>query len=158
MFDTAIAGSLPKPGWLAETHKLRPKWRLSGDALGEAQLDVTLLAVKLQEDAGLTVIGNGEQARQHCVHGFLEHVEGIDFEHKVEMGIRADRYEAMAPQVVAPPRLKGRVHAAEAQRLRGLTTRTTTFTLPGPMTIVDTAANRFYGDPIALARERLGAQ
>ncbi|WP_119353622.1 methionine synthase [Azohydromonas sediminis] len=151
MFDTAIAGSLPKPGWLAETHKLWPQWRLEGDALAEAQLDATLLWIKRQEDAGLTVIGDGEQARQHFVHGFLEHVEGIDFEHKVEMGIRADRYKAMVPQVVAPLRLKGRVHAAEARLLRAHTTRKTKFTLPGPMTIVDTVADRFYGDRVTMA-------
>ncbi|MCI1192126.1 methionine synthase [Calidifontimicrobium sp. SYSU G02091] len=151
MFDTAIAGSLPKPGWLAETHKLWPQWRLEGDALAEAQLDATLLWIKRQEDAGLTVIGDGEQARQHFVHGFLEHVEGIDFEHKVEMGIRADRYKAMVPQVVAPLRLKGRVHAVEARLLRAHTTRKTKFTLPGPMTIVDTVADRFYGDRVTMA-------
>ncbi|WP_119292116.1 methionine synthase [Azohydromonas sediminis] len=151
MFDTAIAGSLPKPGWLAETHKLWPQWRLEGDALAEAQLDATLLWIKRQEDAGLTVIGDGEQARQHFVHGFLEHVEGIDFEHKVEMGIRADRYKAMVPQVVAPLRLKGRVHAAEARLLRAHTTRKTKFTLPGPMTIVDTVADRYYGDRVTMA-------
>jgi 5-methyltetrahydropteroyltriglutamate--homocysteine methyltransferase len=151
MFDTAIAGSLPKPAWLAETHKLWPRWRVEGDALQEAKLDATLLWVKSQEDAGLTVIGDGEQSRQHFVHGFLERVEGIDFEHKVEMGIRADRYKAMVPQVVGPLRLSGRVHEAEARLLRTHTTRRVKFTLPGPMTIVDTVADRHYGSREALA-------
>ena len=135
MFDTAIAGSLPKPEWLAETGKL----------------DATLLWIKLQEEAGLDVIGDGEQSRQHFVHGFLEQVEGIDFEHKVEMGIRNDRYKAMVPQVVAPLRLKGRVHAAEAQFLRAHTERKIKFTLPGPMTIVDTVADGHYHDRVKLA-------
>jgi 5-methyltetrahydropteroyltriglutamate--homocysteine methyltransferase len=84
-------------------------------------------------------------------HGFLEQVEGIDFEHKVEMGIRNDRYKAMVPQVVAPLRLKGRVHQAEARFLRAHTTRRIKFTLPGPMTIVDTVADRFYGDKVKMA-------
>ena len=110
MFDTAIAGSLPKPDWLAETKKLWPQWRAEGDALPQAKLDATLLWIKIQEDAGLSMIGDGEKSRQHFVHGFLEQVEGIDFEHKVEMGIRGDRYKAMVPQVVAPLALKGRVH------------------------------------------------
>jgi 5-methyltetrahydropteroyltriglutamate--homocysteine methyltransferase len=151
MFDTAIAGSLPKPDWLAETQKLWPQWRATGPALAQAKLDATLLWIKTQEDAGLSVIGDGEQSRQHFVHGFLEQVEGIDFEHKVEMGIRNDRYKAMVPQVVAPLRLKGRVHAAEAQFLRAHTTRKIKFTLPGAMTIVDTVADRFYGDKFKLA-------
>ena len=151
MFDTALAGSLPKPGWLAETGKLWPRWLAEGDALTQAKRDATLLWIKQQEDAGLDVIGDGEQSRQHFVHGFLEQVEGIDFEHKVEMGIRADRYKAMVPQVVAPLRLKGRVHAAEARFLRAHTTRKIKFTLPGPMTIVDTVADRCYGDRQKLA-------
>jgi len=146
MFETTIAGSLPKPEWLAEPEKLWPKWKQEGDALRQAKADATLLWIKAQEDAGLDIIGDGEQARQHFVHGFLEQVEGIDFENKVKMGIRDNRYDAMVPQVVAKLRLKGRVHAMEAQLLRARTKKKTKFTLPGPMTIVDTVADRFYGE------------
>jgi 5-methyltetrahydropteroyltriglutamate--homocysteine methyltransferase len=151
MFPTAIAGSLPKPAWLSETEKLWPQWKLQGAELQQAKADATLLWIKAQEDAGLDVIGDGEQSRQHFVHGFLEQVEGIDFEHKVEMGIRNDRYKAMVPQVVAPLRLKGRVHAFEAQLSRSHTRRKLKFTLPGPLTIVDTVADRFYGDRKTMA-------
>ena len=151
MFRTAIAGSLPKPAWLAETHKLWPQWQAQGEELLRAKADATLLWVKLQEDAGLEVIGDGEQARQHFVHGFLEQVEGIDFDNKVKMGIRNNRYDAMVPQVVAPLRLKGRVHAFEAQLTRAHTQKKIKFTLPGPMTIVDTVADRFYGDRVKMA-------
>jgi 5-methyltetrahydropteroyltriglutamate--homocysteine methyltransferase len=151
MFETCIAGSLPKPAWLAETQKLWPQWKASGDELVAAKGDATLLALKLQEDAGVDVVGDGEQARQHFVHGFLEKVEGIDFEHKVRMGIRDNRYDAMVPQVTGPLRLAGRVHAFEARLARAHTTRTLKFTLPGPMTIVDTVADRFYGDRVAMA-------
>jgi len=151
MFHTAIAGSLPKPAWLAETHKLWPQWKAEGAALLEAKADATLLWIKAQEDAGLDIVGDGEQSRQHFVHGFLEQVEGIDFAHKVEMGIRNDRYKAMVPQVVASLRLKGRVHAFEAQLARAHTRRKLKFTLPGPMTIVDTVADRFYGDKVKMA-------
>jgi len=122
MFESTIAGSLPKPAWLAETGKLWPKWKAAGAELQQAKLDATLLWIKAQEDAGLDVIGDGEQSRQHFVHGFLEQVDGIDFEHKVEMGIRDDRYKAMVPQVVGPLALKGRVHAEEA-RFRARTPR-----------------------------------
>jgi len=90
-FQTCIAGSLPKPAWLSETHKLWPQWKVQGPELAQAKLDATLLWVKAQEDAGLSIIGDGEQSRQHFVHGFLECVEGIDFEHKVTMGIRDGR-------------------------------------------------------------------
>lgn len=151
MFPTTIAGSLPKPGWLAETHKLWPRWKAQGDELAEAKADATLLWIKAQEDAGLDVVTDGEQSRQHFVHGFLEQVEGIDFAHRVEMGIRNDRYKAMVPQVVGPLRLRGRVHGAEARLARAHTQRKLKFTLPGPMTIVDTVADRFYGDRMKMA-------
>jgi 5-methyltetrahydropteroyltriglutamate--homocysteine methyltransferase len=151
LFPATLAGSLPKPVWLAETHKLWPQWKAQGEDLAAAQRDATLLWLKLQEDAGLDVVTDGEQSRQHFVHGFLEFVEGIDFEHKVEMGIRGDRYKAMVPQVVGPLRLKGRVHQSEARLLRAHTDRKIKFTLPGPMTIADTVADRFYGDKVKMA-------
>jgi 5-methyltetrahydropteroyltriglutamate--homocysteine methyltransferase len=151
MFPPSIAGSLPKPGWLAETNKLWPQWRLEGEPLRQAKADATLLWIKLQEDAGLAIVTDGEQSRQHFVHGFLEQVEGIDFEHKVKMGIRNNRYEALVPQVVAPLRLKGRVHAFEARLARAHTSRQLKFTLPGPMTIVDTVADAHYGDRVKMA-------
>jgi 5-methyltetrahydropteroyltriglutamate--homocysteine methyltransferase len=151
LFPATLAGSLPKPSWLAETNKLWPQWRAQGEALACAKADATLLWLKLQEDAGLDVVGDGEQSRQHFVHGFLEAVDGIDFEHKVEMGIRADRYKAMVPQVVGPLKLKGRVHATEAKLARAHTKKKLKFTLPGPMTIVDTVADRHYGDRVAMA-------
>lgn len=151
LFTTAIAGSLPKPSWLAETEKLWPQWKAEGPELAQAKADATLLWIKAQEDAGLDVIGDGEQARQHFVHGFVEQVEGIDFVNKVKMGIRNNRYDAMVPQVVAPLKLKGRVHAFEAQLARRHTKKRLKFTLPGPMTIVDTVADRFYGDKVKMA-------
>jgi len=151
MFETSIAGSLPKPAWLAETNKLWPQWRAEGDALRQAKADATLLWIKAQEDAGLDIVCDGEQSRQHFVHGFLEQVEGIDFDNKVKMGIRDNRYDAMVPQVVAALRLKGRVHAFEAQLARAHTRKKLKFTLPGPMTIVDTVADRFYGDKVKMA-------
>jgi 5-methyltetrahydropteroyltriglutamate--homocysteine methyltransferase len=151
LFPTTIAGSLPKPEWLAEPNTLWAPWKSSGAELARAKRDATLLAVKLQEDSGVDIVTEGEQARQHFVHGFLERIEGIDFAHKVEMGIRKDRYKAMVPQVTAPLQLKGRVHADEARAARAHTAHKLKFTLPGPMTIVDTIADRYYGDRVKMA-------
>jgi 5-methyltetrahydropteroyltriglutamate--homocysteine methyltransferase len=151
MFDTTIAGSLPKPAWLAEPNRLWAPWRLAGAELDGAKRDATLLALKLQEDCGIDVVTDGEQSRQHFVHGFLEFVDGIDFAHKVEIGIRADRYKAMVPQVVGELALKGRVHGSEARLARAHTRRKLKLTMPGPMTIVDTVADAHYGDRVKMA-------
>jgi len=151
MFPSTVAGSLPKPPWLAEPNKLWPQWRLQGAELAAAKLDATLLAIKWQEDAGIDIVGDGEQSRQHFVHGFLEFVDGIDFAHKVEMGIRANRYKAMVPVVRGELKLKGRVHQAEARHARAHTRRKLKITLPGPMTISDTIADSYYGDKVKMA-------
>jgi 5-methyltetrahydropteroyltriglutamate--homocysteine methyltransferase len=153
MLKTTIAGSLPKPSWLAEPERLWAPWKLSGPELDRAKLDATILAVKLQEDAGLDIVGDGEQARIHFVHGFLANLDGIDFAKRTVMGIRKDRYKAEVPTVVGPIRRKGPVHAAEAKAARDHTSRPLKFTLPGPMTIVDTIADEHYGrrDDLAFA-------
>jgi len=151
LFPTSIAGSLPKPAWLSETQKLWPQWRAEGGELLDAKRDATLLWIKTQEDAGVDILTDGEQSRQHFVHGFLEYVEGIDFDHKVKMGIRNNRYDAMVPVVTGPLKLKGRVHQSEAQIMRAHTQRKVKITMPGPMTIIDTLSDEYYGDKVKLA-------
>src|SRR6266851_6302763 len=123
MFETTIAGSLPKPAWLATPRMLWAPWQLEGEALVEAKRDATLLALKEQEDAGIDIVTEGEQSRQHFVHGFLEQIDGIDFARKVRMGIRNNRYEADCPTVVGALRRKGSVHAREAALARAHTAR-----------------------------------
>ncbi|MGC2414708.1 MAG: methionine synthase [Stellaceae bacterium] len=151
MLETTIAGSLPKPSWLAEPGMLWAPWRQEGEALIEAKRDATLLALKLQEDAGIDILSDGEQSRQHFVHGFLEGIEGIDFSRRVRMGIRNNRYEALVPTVTAKLRRPHAAHAWEAGIARRHTGRRLKFTLPGPMTIVDTVADAHYGDRAAMA-------
>ena len=151
LFQTTLAGSLPKPSWLAETRTLWPAWRQQGPALAEAKADATLLWLKEQEDAGIDIVSDGEQSRQHFVHGFLEHVEGVDFSRKVKMGIRNNRYDAMVPTVTRELRLLGRVHQVEARLLRAHTHRKIKLTLPGPMTIIDTLADDYYGHRVKIA-------
>src|SRR6202521_4136617 len=151
MFETTIAGSLPKPAWLAQPRMLWAPWRLAGEALVEAKRDATLLVLKEQEDAGIDIVTDGEQARQHFVHGFLEQIEGIDFTRRVTMGIRNNRYNAEVPTVTGPLRRKQNVHGFEAAIARAHTRRRLKFTLPGPMTIVDTIADGHYGDRVKMA-------
>ena len=116
VLETTITGSLPKPSWLAEPRMLWAPWRIEGDSLAEAQRDAILLALKEQEDAGIDILTDGEQARQHFVHGFLEHIDGVDFTRRVTMGIRNNRYEAQVPTVTGPLRRRGGVHRFEAAR------------------------------------------
>jgi len=151
MLETSTAGSLPKPFWLAKPKMLWAPWTQSGDALADAKRDATLLCLKEQEDAGIDVVTDGEMSRQHFVHGFLEQIDGIDFGKRVSMGIRADRYIAECPTVTGPLKRRASVHRTEASLARAHTKRKLKFTLPGPMTIIDTIANEHYPDRVAMA-------
>jgi len=153
MLETSIAGSLPKPSWLAEPLKLWAPWRLSGAALDEGKRDAVLAALKVQEDCGIDIVTDGEQSRQHFVHGFLEKIDGIDFQKRQTIGIRADRYTASCPTVVGPIKRRASVHGAEARFARAHTGHALKFTLPGPMTIVDTLADDHYRDRAAMAMD-----
>jgi 5-methyltetrahydropteroyltriglutamate--homocysteine methyltransferase len=145
LFPATIAGSLPKPAWLAEPEKLWGAWRSSGDDLQRAKEDAALIWLKLQEDAGIDIVSDGEQFRIHFVHGFLEHIDGIDWQKKTKMGIRDNRYTVDVPTVTGPISRKGSIHSADARFVRAHTTRKLKFTLPGPMTICDTIADAHYG-------------
>ena len=151
MFETTIAGSLPKPGWLAEPRRLWAPWRLEGEALIEGKRDATILAIKEQEEAGIDIVRDGEQARTHFVHGFLAEIDGVDHARRVTIGIRNNRYLAECPTVTGPLKRRHSVHAFEAGIARARTRRELKFTLPGPMTLVDTIADEHYGDRTRLA-------
>jgi 5-methyltetrahydropteroyltriglutamate--homocysteine methyltransferase len=153
MLRTTIAGSLPKPSWLAKPRMLWAPWNLSGPALDEAKRDAVLVALGEQEAAGIDIVSDGEQSRQHFVHGFLEAIDGVDFSRRVTIGIRADRYKAEVPTVTGPLARRRPVHADEVRFARAHTTRKLKFTVPGPMTIVDTLADEHYRDRRRLAME-----
>lgn len=145
LFATTTVGSLPKPDWLAEPEKLWAAWRLEGDALQQGKERAALEWLREQEAAGIDIVGDGEQFRIHFVHGFLEGVQGIDWNRKTRMGIRNNRYEADVPTVTAPLQRLQPVHVADAAFMRTQTSRRLKITLPGPMTICDTLADGYYG-------------
>jgi 5-methyltetrahydropteroyltriglutamate--homocysteine methyltransferase len=153
MLRTTIAGSLPKPPWLARPESLWAPWLLPAETLAEGQRDAVLSALKDQEAAGIDVVTDGEQSRQHFVHGFLEKIEGIDFGRRVTIGIRADRYKAEVPTVTGPLARRAPIHLDEVRWARAHTDRRLKFTIPGPMTIVDTLADEHYRDRRRLALE-----
>ena len=151
MIPTTIAGSLPKPGWLAEPEKLWAEWKLEGDALWEGQKRAAREWIEFQEGAGIDIVSDGEQFRKHFVHGFLEEIEGIDWNLMTTMGIRNDRYDAQVPTVTSAVRRKGSVHGEATKFCREVATGGLKMTLPGPMTICDTIADAHYGDRPTMA-------
>ena len=143
LLQTTIAGSLPKPGWLAEPKTLWAPWRLEGDALAEGKHDAVRLVLADQEQAGIDIVTDGEQTRRHFVTTFLEGLDGVDFAHRKSVRIR-NRYDADVPVVVGPVARRHPVFVDGAMFLRGETGRKVKFTLPGPMTMVDTLYDGHY--------------
>ena len=145
MFKTTIAGSLPRPDWLAEPETLKGAWKLSGAELEDGKRRAAAEWLRLEEEAGIDIVTDGEQFRAHFVHGFLEKIDGIDWNKKTVMSIRDNRYDLEVPTVTGPLSRPAPVHLEEVRFTRAQTERRLKFTLPGPMTICDTIADEHYG-------------
>ncbi|MBT8444409.1 MAG: methionine synthase, partial [Gammaproteobacteria bacterium] len=151
MLETTIAGSLPRPAWLAQPEALKGDWKLTGEELEQGKRRAAEEWIRHQEEAGIDILTDGEVFRRHFVHTFLEGIEGIDQNVKTVMGIRDNRYDLEVPTVTGPLTRPQPVHLEEFKFVRGLTDRKLKFTLPGPMTICDTIADAHYGSRADMA-------
>ena len=143
ILQTTIAGSLPKPVWLAEPNQLWAPWKLDGDALAQGKRDAVRLALFDQEHAGIDIVSDGEQTRRHFVTTFIEGLDGVDFVNKKNVRIR-NRYDADVPMVTGTVARRHPIYVDDARFLRSETTRKVKYTLPGPMTMVDTLYDGYY--------------
>jgi len=155
LLPTSTAGSLPKPAWLAQPETLWSPWRLDDDILTEGKQDALLLALSDQQHAGIDIVSDGEQSRQHFVTTFIEHLAGVDFERRETVRIR-DRYDASVPTVAGPVVRKAPVFVEDAAFVRAHTDRPVKWALPGPMTMIDTLYDAHYGSREELAWEFAG--
>jgi 5-methyltetrahydropteroyltriglutamate--homocysteine methyltransferase len=150
LLATTIAGSLPKPAWLAQPGELWAPWKLEGEALAQGKRDAVRLALFDQEHAGIDIVTDGEQTRRHFVTTFIEGLDGVDFEHKKTVRIR-NRYDAAVPMVVGAVARRHPIYVDDAAFLRRETSHRVKYTLPGPMTMVDTLYDAHYGSREKLA-------
>ncbi|MFC4992858.1 methionine synthase [Rubritalea tangerina] len=152
LLPTSTAGSLPKPSWLAEPEKLWSPWKLEDQELVDGKKDALRISLQEQCNAGIDIVGDGEQTRQHFVTTFIEHLDGVDFEKRETVKIR-DRYEASVPTVVGPVSRPRSVFVEDARFLREQTDQPIKWALPGPMTMVDTLYDAHYQSREKLASE-----
>ena len=152
LFPTSTAGSLPKPSWLAEPEKLWSPWKLQGEELADGKRDALRLSLHEQQHAGIDIVSDGEQSRQHFVTTFIEHLDGVDFEKRETVRIR-DRYDASVPTVVGPVSRQKAVFVEDAKFLRQQTKQPIKWALPGPMTMIDTLYDAHYKSREKLAWE-----
>ncbi|MDV3251420.1 methionine synthase [Devosia sp. BK] len=152
LLPTSTAGSLPKPSWLAQPEKLWSPWKLDGEELVEGKQDALRLSLTDQQQAGIDIVSDGEQTRQHFVTTFIEHLDGVDFEKRETVRIR-DRYDASVPTVVGAVSRQKPVFVEDAKFLRRQTTQPIKWALPGPMTMIDTLYDAHYKSREKLAWE-----
>lgn len=152
LLPTSTAGSLPKPSWLAEPEKLWSPWKLQGKELIDGKHDALRVSLQEQNQAGIDIVSDGEQTRQHFVTTFIEHLSGVDFERRETVKIR-DRYDASVPTVVGPVSRPSPVFVEDAKFLRNQTDQPIKWALPGPMTMVDTLYDDHYKSREKLAWE-----
>jgi len=139
MIRTTIAGSLPKPTWLAQPNVLYAPWRLEGPQLAEGQDDAVGLWIAEQERAGLDILTDGEQRRRHYIWGFLQGLEGIDTDTLAMKASRGQRYAKETPvaRIVGEVAWRGPVLVEALRYMKARTRRPVKVTLPGPMTSAD---------------------
>ncbi|RVU28298.1 methionine synthase [Neptunomonas marina] len=152
LLPTSTAGSLPKPSWLAEPERLWSPWRLDGIELVAGKQDALRVALQEQRSAGLDIVSDGEQTRQHFVTTFIESLSGVDFEKRETVRIR-NRYDASVPTVVGPVSRQKSVFVDDAKFMRQQTDQPIKWALPGPMTMVDTLYDDYYKNRNTLAWE-----
>ncbi|GHG30646.1 MULTISPECIES: methionine synthase [Paracoccus] len=152
LLPTATAGSLPKPSWLAQPETLWSPWKLQGEELVEGKQDALRVVLTDQQQAGIDIVSDGEQTRQHFVTTFIEHLDGVDFQKRETVRIR-DRYDASVPTVVGAVSRQKPVFVEDARFLRGLTDQPIKWALPGPMTMIDTLYDAHYKSREKLAWE-----
>ena len=143
ILPTSTVGSLPKPAWLASPEKLWSPWQLEGEQLHEGKQDALRVSLQEQEEAGVDIISDGEQTRQHFVTTFIENLSGVDFENRRTVKIR-NRYDASVPVVIGEVKRQKPVFVEDAKFLRKQTNKPIKWALPGPMTMVDTLYDDHY--------------
>jgi len=152
LLPTSTAGSLPKPAWLAQPETLWSPWKLQDDELAEGKQDALRLSLDDQAQAGIDIVSDGEQTRQHFVTTFVEHLSGVDFEKRETVRIR-NRYDASVPTVVGAVSRPKAVFVDDAAFLRRQTDKPIKWALPGPMTMIDTLYDSHYKSREKLAWE-----
>ena len=152
LLPTSTVGSLPKPAWLAPPEKLWSTWKLEGNQILEGKQDALRVSFHEQQLAGIDIISDGEQTRQHFVTTFIEHLSGVDFQNRKTVKIR-DRYDASVPVVVDEVARQKAVFVDDAKFLRKQTNKPIKWALPGPMTMVDTLYDNHYKSREKLAWE-----
>jgi 5-methyltetrahydropteroyltriglutamate--homocysteine methyltransferase len=166
LLPTSLVGSYAQPEWLIDRAKLAGRfpprvrakelWRIPPEHLAEAQDDATVVAIRLQEEAGLDILTDGEIRRESYSNHFATALDGVDVDNP---GTALDRsgHPNPVPRIVGPIVRPHPVEVADLRFLRAHTDRTIKMTVPGPFTMSQQAQNDHYPDAEAAAMDYAAA-
>ena len=159
---TTTIGAYPKPDYVTipdwftdRTDKMRNPTRDYVEALralgdqGEAVfVRATREVVLDQVDAGIDIPTDGEVRRENYIHYHCRHLDGIDFDKLTTVNIRNGAYaDARLATITAAVRARESFLTHDLRIAQSFTDRSIKITMPGPMTISGTVADKFYDDP-----------
>ena len=162
---TTTIGSYPKPKYLPVRDWFDAAREDGGMNSSSITKDYTKISQKLNEadealfqqaakeiidiqlDAGVTIPTDGEVRRENYIHYHCRHLSGFDFKKLEHRVLRDGAYKADLPAIRGSVKQERHAYAAKdylaAQKLCPIPLK---FTLPGPLTIMDTNADCFYQD------------
>jgi 5-methyltetrahydropteroyltriglutamate--homocysteine methyltransferase len=158
---TTVVGSLPKPPWLqkklplntagSEVHGKGAAWLFDGELLRRAQDDAVRVAIHDQVNAGIDIISDGEQRRTSYVAHVVAQLGGFDYGAPAKKWIRNNRRLAEVGLCTGEVFREAPILLDDLRFALEHSTRPVKVTLPGPMTVVDSILDQFYGDQRTLA-------
>ncbi|NOZ33427.1 MAG: 5-methyltetrahydropteroyltriglutamate--homocysteine methyltransferase [Alphaproteobacteria bacterium] len=162
--QTTCIGAYPKPDyvpiidWFGQTGGLagaggevtRQVSKVLGtnsDASEQLFVRATGRAIMDQVDAGINVPTDGEQRRENYIHYHCRHLKGFDFENLTATTLRDGAYTTDLPTISGPVSPDGSHFLDHDFTVASqFTQQPVKITVPGPLTIMDTTANRYYDD------------
>ena len=168
--QTTVIGSFPKPDYLP----IRDWFDSARENGTMGSTDVTLgytgwkasdadealfrraaeEVIGLQVDAGVDVPTDGEVRRENYIHYHCRHIAGFDFRDLERRVLRDGAYEAELPAIRGKVSHDGPAYSPhDFAASQEVSAREVKFTLPGPLTIMDTTADCHYGDRLRLAAD-----
>ena len=171
--QTTVIGSMPKPDylkipcWVDSSGKVEYShvdlFNKTRDKYSKQELEAQIMratedALRVQKDAGISIVTDGEMRRENYIYDFARRLNGFDFVDTAQVVCRGGAYTGVLPQItstVAPKDGKPHLHVAdEWLKVQNLVSNVPVkFTLPGPMTIYDTMKDSFYNDRETFCRD-----
>ena len=133
LFPTMVIGSLPRPQWIRELIENRKNGYVTDKDANRVLDHAILMAIRMQEQAGLDFISDGEWRRESYVKVFSDAVEG--FMPDLLGGGKSQYSGVPYPAVVSKLLAKRPIASEEGKFLRKHTNSMITVAIPSPYTI-----------------------